>query len=164
VISEVVGLDVSAMLELPERPLDSHLAGSIWLTDSHYTTRLLDPMRVSWPVVPINSKNLASHPTLTYAAAKGVHQGAIEGCPGWWTPTPQYVAHARRVYLMDNEESVLLGTDQPYYITSDYVEGIEHDKEYTLLKTLQHEHLQETMWDKNTLCSALADVTGPLAS
>ena len=160
ILSKLIPVDVSAAIELP------HLAPSdpapLWLTDRHYSPRLLDPDRVLWSVIPIDSATM-SNPAKIYSVAKGVHQGAIERMPGWWTPTPLYVAHARTVYLCDTEESQLIGTRGPYYLTSDHVEWLD-DTDHRDLAQAQAAYLKETMWSSDTLSSVLTDSIGRVHS
>jgi hypothetical protein len=163
IFSEVVPLDVSSAIELP--PLvHVHAAApaKLWLTDRHYSPHVLEPERVNWPVIPINSATMAD-PAKVYSVARGVHQGAIERMPGWWTPTPLYVAHARTVYLCDTDEGRAMGVTSPYYLTPDDVEWlgdlVHHD-----LAAAQAAHLKETMWNSDTLSSVLADSLGRVRS
>lgn len=155
IVSDVAPLDVSSLMNLPD-PAPPHEQAQMWLTDRHYSSRMLEPGRTGWPVVPINSRDL-DNPTDVYAAVCGVHQGLIADCPGWWTPTPQYVATAGAVYLMDGGENNLVGSGTPYYLTPDYVESLGLPYE---LAESQRDYLKEAMWDRSTLSSRLADVTG----
>jgi hypothetical protein len=161
IVSEVVPVDVSSAIELPELVYPPQPA-MLWLTDRHYSPEQLDPDRVNWPVIPIDSTTMAN-PAKVYSVARGVHQGAIERMPGWWTPTPLYVAHARTVYLCGTDEGRAMGVTSPYYLTPDDVEWlgdlVHHD-----LAAAQAAHLKETMWNSDTLSSVLADSLGRVHS
>jgi len=134
----------------------------IWMTDRHYSNQTLDPTRVTWPVIPVNSAEMTT-PVPVYAVARGVHQGPIPRLPGWWTPTPLYVAGAGTVYLCDSEESTVIGVDSPYYLTPDLVEALD-DGVHRDLARKQREFLKETMWSSATLSSALQDSIGRASS
>jgi hypothetical protein len=161
ILSEVVPVDVSSAIELSDLAYPVQRA-SLWLTDRHYSPHVLEPERVNWPVIPIDS-TLMADPAKVYSVARGVHQGAIERMPGWWTPTPLYVAHARTVFLCDTDEGRAMGVTSPYYLTSDDVEWlgdlVHHD-----LAAAQAAHLKETMWNSDTLSSVLADSLGRVHS
>jgi hypothetical protein len=161
ILSEVVPVDVSSAIELPQLIYPPQPA-MLWLTDRHYSPHVLDPDRVNWPVIPIDSTTMAN-PAKVYSVARGVHQGAIERMPGWWTPTPLYVAHAGTVFLCDTDEGRAVGVDSPYYLTPDDVEWlgdlVHHD-----LAAAQAAHLKETMWNHDTLSSVLADSLGRVHS
>jgi hypothetical protein len=160
ILSEVVPVDVSSAIELPElKPVTS---APLWLTDRHYSSQVLDPERVTWPVIPVNSATMPS-PAYVYSVARGVHQGAIERMPGWWTPTPLYVAHAGAVYLCDSEEGRAIGADGPYYLTPEDVEWLPEDVHHELAAA-QAAYLKETMWNSDTLSSVLADSLGRVRS
>lgn len=162
IVSDVWGIDVSPVVELPASPHSRPAQAEVWLTDRHYSSRLLDPARVRWPVIPIDSSVMAS-PSVVYAVARGVHQGAIPRMPGWWTPTPLYAAHAHTAYLCESEESAAIGPESPYYLTPDHVESC-NSAGHELLVERQRAHLKETMWTRETLSSALEDLTGRASS
>jgi len=161
IVSDVIPIDVSSVLGLPEQHEVEHRA-PVWLTDRHYSADLLDPDRVTWPVIPVDSATMPN-PVRVYGVAQGVHQGAIARMPGWWTPTPSYVAHARAVYLCDAEESRAIGTNSPYYLTPDDVECLPEAVNADLAHA-QAEYLKETMWNSDTLSSALTDSIGRVSS
>lgn len=162
VTSAVVPVDVSPMVEVVDPPAPVTGPAAMWLTDRHYSAEVLEQDRVSWPVVPINSATMMM-PSLVYAVARGVHQGVIPRMPGWWTPTPLYVAAANTVYLCDSEESSAIGVDSPYYLTPDVVEALD-DGVHRLLAGQQRDYLKETMWSSETLSSTLADLIGRVSS
>lgn len=165
VTSEVVPVDLSPLLDPGVVfPLSGHAPSPppIWMTDKHYSNRTLDPARVAWPVIPIDSATMKT-PSVVYAVARGVHQGPIPRLPGWWTPTPLYVASAGTVYLCDSEESSVIGVDSPYYLTPDVVESLDDD-EHRDLAGQQRAFLKETMWTLETLSSALQDSIGRATS
>jgi hypothetical protein len=161
ITSDVVPVDVSAAVELPV-PGPRPAQAEVWLTDRHYSPDQLEPERVRWPVIPIDSTTMPD-PVKVYGVARGVHQGAIDRMPGWWTPTPLYVAHARTVYLCDAEEGRTIGPDSPYYLTPDYVEAC-NSAGHELLAERQREHLKETMWTSETLSSSLTDSIGRVSN
>jgi hypothetical protein len=161
IVSGVIPVDVSSAVELPPVHPLKHNAG-VWLTDSHYSSHTLDPDRVSWPVIPINSATMKD-PCRIYAVARGVHQGAIDRMPGWWTPTPLFVAYAGTVYLCDAEEGRAIGVNGPYYLTPDQVEWLA-DEDHHEFAQAQAAHLKETMWSRATLFSVLADSIGRVSS
>jgi hypothetical protein len=161
VVSGVIPVDVSSAVELPTQHPLKHNAG-VWLTDAHYSPHTLDPDRVMWPVIPINSATMKD-PSRIYAVARGVHQGAIDRMPGWWTPTPLYVAHAGTVYLCDAEEGRAIGVNGPYYLTPDQVEWLDDENHHEFAQA-QAAHLKETMWSTETLSSVLADSIGRVSS
>jgi hypothetical protein len=162
IVSDVLPVDVSSVVDLPALPSARTAQAQVWLTDQHYSAELLEPTRVSWPVIPINSATMPD-PVAVYAVVRGVHQGAIPRMPGWWTPTPLYVARAHTVYLCDSEESSAIGVDTPYYLTSDYVE-VCNNRGHEMLVEDQATYLKETMWNSDTLSSALADSIGRVHS
>ena len=165
VISAVVPIDMSPAVD-PGEPFplspDVYSPAPIWMTDKHYSKATLDPERVTWPVVPIDSSGMAA-PSVVYAVARGVHQGSIPRLPGWWTPTPLYVASAGTVYLCDSEESMMIGVESPYYLTPDVVEALD-DGVHRDLAALQRAYLKETQWSSQTLSSALQDSIGRASS
>jgi hypothetical protein len=162
ITSEVVPLDISSMIELPEQPAGRPAQAEVWLTDRHYSHEQLEPARVRWPVIPIDSATMPD-PTQVYAVARGVHQGTIDRIPGWWTPTPLYVAHARTVYLCGSEESAAIGVDTPYYLTPDHVEACS-DAGHEALVEHQVTYLKETAWTNEMLSSSLTDSIGRVCS
>lgn len=164
VVSAVVALDVSPVLNHHKVPEYTGIPrAQLWLTNRHYSAQTLDPERVSWPVIPVDSSTLPD-PVRVYAAARGVHQGPIARIPGWWTPTPLQVAQARTVYLCDAEESVRIGTTSPYYLTPDEVEDLDDFGAHAMLAEAQAAHLEEVSWDPRTLSSVLTDLTGRASS
>jgi len=165
ITSEVVPIDISSAVD-PGEPFpispDVYSPAPIWMTDRHYSKATLDPERVTWPVVPIDSSEMTA-PPVVYAVARGVHQGSIPRLPGWWTPTPLYVASAGTVYLCDSEESMMIGVDSPYYLTPDVVEALD-DGVHRDLAGLQRDYLKETAWSSETLSSALQGLIGRATS
>jgi hypothetical protein len=162
VVSDIVPVDVSSAVELPSTQAMDREKAPLWLTDRHYSPYLLEQERVTWPVVPIDSTLILS-PAHVYSVARGIHQGATDRMPGWWTPTPTYVARANTVYLCDSEESQAIGADTPYYLTPDQVESTD-DEGHSYLAWAQADYLKEISWDQATLSSHLADSIGRVAS
>jgi hypothetical protein len=162
ITSEVLPVDVSSVVEIPDPSWPVPARAQVWLTDRHYSSALLDPARVRWPVIPVDS-TMMPDPVRVYAVARGVHQGVIDRVPGWWTPTPLFVARADTVYLCDSEESTAIGTGTPYYLTPDDVES-RSVPQHTMLAEHQREHLKETMWNSEMLSSSLTDSIGRVCS
>jgi hypothetical protein len=163
IVSDVVALDVTAVLGLDLTPSSPRKPqANIWVTDSHYSKAVLPHGRASWPVVPINSTAMPD-PADVYATARGVHQGLVGGCPGWWTPTPLYAAKANAAYLMDQDEQNLTGTDSPYYVTADDIEAM-NSPGHELLVERQRAYLKDTAWSLESLLSTLEDVIGSTGS
>lgn len=162
VLGGVVALDISATVGTPAQRLADPSRAPLWLTNRHYSPYTLDPTRVRWPVVPVDSSTLTD-PVTVYAAARGVHQGLTARMPGWWTPTPLQVSQARTVYLCSTEESVRIGTGSPYYLTSDDVEELNDDAHAEMAEA-QTAYLEEITWDLETLSSVLTDLTGRASS
>ena len=158
IVSDVLPIDVSSVVELPALTTSRPAQAEVWLTDRHYSAGLLESGRVRWPVIPIDSATMED-PVAVYAVARGVHQGAVHRMPGWWTPTPLYVAHAHTVYLCDSEESAAIGVDTPYYLTPDDVERC-NSPGHEMLVEEQVTYLKETMWNQDTLSSSLTDSIG----
>ena len=171
ITSEVLPVDVSSVIELPEQPEVPPARARVWLTDRHYSSDLLPPERVHWPVIPIDSAMMPD-PVRVYAVARGVHQGVVDRVPGWWTPTPLYVAHARTVYLCNAEEGQAMSPKGPYYLTPDDVEATDpadpadptDDWHHADLAHAQAEHLKEIMWTSEMLSSSLTDWIGRASS
>ena len=165
VVSDIMPVDVSSAVELPSdpghggrRPEGPALADRPALLRRTCWSR----ERVTWPVVPIDSTLILS-PAHVYSVARGIHQGATDRLPGWWTPTPAYVARANTVYLCDSEESQAIGPDTPYYLTPDQVEAMDAE-EHSYMAWAQADYLKETAWDRATLSSHLADSIGRVSS
>jgi hypothetical protein len=161
IVTDVIGLDVSAVIEVFAPPVPEP-AAKIWLTDRHYSDQTLPTERVLWPVIPIDSMAIPDV-VRVYSVARGIHQGTIARMPGWWTPTPLYVAEAGVVFLPGYEESQAIGTHTPYYLTPDVVEMLD-DAGYRDLADQQADYLKETMWDSSTLSSHLMDSLGRVSS
>jgi hypothetical protein len=162
VTSTVLPIDVSPVVEVVPAPAPVDGPAQMWLTDRHYSPEVLEQDRVRWPVVPIDSTTMTM-PPLVYAVARGVHQGAIHRMPGWWTPTPLYVASAGTLYLCDSEESSAIGVDSPYYLTPDLVEALDSGVHRDLAGA-QANHLKETTWSLDDLLSQLTDAIGLASS
>lgn len=162
VTTDVIPIDPSAAMGIDLDSAEKPAQAKIWVTDSHYSKDTLKPERVRWPVVPINSTAMVS-PQDVYGAARGVHQGLVGGCPGWWTPTPLYAAQAGAAYLMDQADQNLTGQISPYYLTADDVEAKGPDQHEVLVENQRH-YLKEHTWNRDDLFSRLADVTGSTSS
>ena len=160
----VVPLDMSSMLG-DARDVVARFAEArarMWFTERHYSPAVLAQERVTWPVVPVDSSTMG-WPEEVYAATRGVHQGLAGTSPGWWTPTPRWVAQAGTVYLMDSADQMLVASDSPYYLTPDYVESLS-DSEHAALADQQRTYLRETTWSLDRLLSRLMDLTGSTSS
>jgi hypothetical protein len=160
--SDVVYLDPSGWLTQGNATSDVSPA-SMWFTDSRYSTDVLDPERVRWPVVPVNTRDI-DEPIDVYLAARGIYQGKVGRSShvlGWWTPTPHYVAAAKTVYVTDGDENSLIGG--PYYLTPDDVEELS-PHQHADLAAEQAAYLKEKSWDREMLSSRLADVIGLASS
>lgn len=163
VTTDIIPLDVSsALMAVDLYPATKQAQAKIWVTDSHYSKNTLKAERVRWPVVPINSTAMES-PEHVYGAARGVHQGLVGGCPGWWTPTPLFAAQAGAAYLMDQDDQNLTGQISPYYLTADDVEANGRVQHEVLVENQRH-YLKEHTWNLDDLLLRMADVIGSTSS
>src|SRR4051812_11724705 len=58
ITSEVLPIDISSAVGATAVRSPVREPAPIWMTDRHYSPELLDPARVTWPVVPIDSTQM----------------------------------------------------------------------------------------------------------
>ena len=160
IFSPVFAIDVSSQLTPGDQLLTEHSPTPMWFDERHYTDKVLVRSRTGWPVIPVDCATMPN-PVHVYGSARGVHQGRVGDVAGWWTPTPMLVAAAQTVHL--SGDAVAIGSDTPYYLTVDDVEGMD-DVQHATLAQYQRDYLEETAWSSSTLFSALTDVTGLVSS